>query len=680
MRIDRTSPLLLSFIFVFFFITTVLAQVPNHSVRYFRQVAISPDGNRVAWVEPTTNDAGVRVGSAIYIQDLKLAGAKPHRIFPASGDAHGDAHNDQEVVWAPDSQRLAFLSDAETSGQYQLYVADATGDARKLTSLKGFLSEPSWSPDGTMLAFLFTEDAPRAAGPLQAMTPETGQVDSKIYEQRVTVVDVVSQDVRQCSPADMYVYEYDWSPDSKSFAISAAHGAGDPNWWVARLYKLGVSDSSLKEIYKPRWQIAEPRWSPDGKSIAFIEGIMSDEGSTGGDIFVVSAGGGSARNITPGIAASPDGIFWKSGSRGDNDKILFTENIDGESGIASVDLTSGNISQLWSGAESLNISFSADGRSSAALRSSPAHPPEVWVGPPGNWQQLTHSNDGVRPQWGEMKTLHWTSDGQRVQGWLMYPQDYDPSRRYPMVVVVHGGPAAVVHASWPGRGFSTFDLSAHGYFVLYPNPRGSYGQGEKFTQGNIKDFGYGDFRDVISGVDEVVKTLPVDNQRIGITGWSYGGYMTMWAVTQTNRFAAAVAGAGLSNWLSYYGENDIDEWMIPYFGASVYDDPAIYAKSSPMNFIKNVKTPTLVLVGERDGEVPEPQSREYWHALKTLGVETQFVVYPGEGHAILKPEHQRDITERMESWFDHYLKAEIKGAAKSDSKAAAKPDESAGQN
>ena len=194
-----------------------------------------------------------------------------------------------------------------------------------------------------------------------------------------------------------------------------------------------------------------------------------------------------------------------------------------------------------------------------------------------------------------------------------------------------------------------------GYFVFFPNPRGSFGQGEKFTQGNIKDFGYGDFRDIMTGVDEVVKTLPVNNQRIGIFGWSYGGYMTMWAVTQTNRFAAAVSGAGLSNWLSYYGENDIDEWMIPYFGASVYDDPAVYARSAPMTFIKNVKTPTLMLVGERDGEVPEPQSREFWHALKTLGVETQLVVYAGEGHAISQPAHQRDIMERMMGWFDHYL-------------------------
>ena len=173
----------------------------------------------------------------------------------------------------------------------------------------------------------------------------------------------------------------------------------------------------------------------------------------------------------------------------------------------------------------------------------------------------------------------------------------------------------------------------------------------------MKDFGYGDLRDILAGADQVVKDLPVDNDRVGITGWSYGGFMTMWAVTQTHRFRAAVSGAGLSNWQSYYGENDIDEWMIPYFGASVYDDPAVYAKSSAMNFIKDAKTPTLVLVGDRDGEVPAPQSREFWHALKTLGVETQLVIYQNEGHFIGQPEHQRDIIRRTIGWFDDHMKA-----------------------
>lgn len=194
-----------------------------------------------------------------------------------------------------------------------------------------------------------------------------------------------------------------------------------------------------------------------------------------------------------------------------------------------------------------------------------------------------------------------------------------------------------------------------GYFALCPNPRGSYGQGEAFTQGNVKDFGGGDFEDIMAGVDAISKQFPIDTRRIGIRGHSYGGYMAMWAETQTHKFAAAVAGAGLSDWLSYYGLNDIDEWMIPFFGASIYDDPAIYNKSDPMHFVKNVKTPTLILVGDRDGEVPMEQSVEWWHALSTLDVPTKLVVYPNEGHAFIRPEDSRDYTLRTLDWFEEWF-------------------------
>jgi dipeptidyl aminopeptidase/acylaminoacyl peptidase len=198
-------------------------------------------------------------------------------------------------------------------------------------------------------------------------------------------------------------------------------------------------------------------------------------------------------------------------------------------------------------------------------------------------------------------------------------------------------------------------MAGLGYFVFFPNPRGSYGEGEAFTRANVKDFGHGDLGDVLMGVDTIVKKVPIDNNRIGLTGWSYGGFMTMWAVTQTNRFRAAVAGAGIADWKSYYGENSIDEWMIPYFGASVYDDPEVYSRSSAIDFIKQVKTPTLVVVGERDGECPAPQSFEFWHALKTLGIPTQLVVYAGEGHAFHDPKDRLDVLRRTLAWFDQYL-------------------------
>jgi dipeptidyl aminopeptidase/acylaminoacyl peptidase len=224
-----------------------------------------------------------------------------------------------------------------------------------------------------------------------------------------------------------------------------------------------------------------------------------------------------------------------------------------------------------------------------------------------------------------------------------------------MIVSVHGGPASARLPRWGSAGFDCTLFSNEGYFVFFPNPRGSYGQGEAFTRANVKDFGHGDLRDILAGVDEVLKTLPIDRERLGIAGWSYGGFMTMWTVTQTPRFRAAVAGAGIANWQSYYGQNGIDQWMIPYFGASVYDDPAVYAKSTPINFIKQVRTPTLVLVGERDIECPAPQSYEFWNALKRHGVPTQLVVYPNEGHAIGQPQHRRDLIQRTVAWFNKYL-------------------------
>jgi dipeptidyl aminopeptidase/acylaminoacyl peptidase len=634
------------------------AQRTNTSARDLDLVAISPDGNRVAWVQSAVNASGEPTGgSAIYVQDLKSPSSKPKRI--SAGNDNQPASEDT-IAWSPDSKHLAFLSDAEGDGQSNFYIVNVDGGGtRKLTSLKGYLADPAWSPDEKTLAFLFTENAPRAAGPLMPMVPETGVIDQKVYEQRLTLVDLASGKVRQLSPPDMYVYQYDWSPDGKTFAAIAAHGAGDSNWYVAELYTLNVESGEPKPVYKPSLQIAVPRWSPDGKTIAFIGGLMSDEGSIGGDIFTVSAAGGNARNVTPAIAASPSWLYWESPG-----SILFTEYIDGQAGFSRIDLSSGKLSALWTSPDLIStefegvpaVSLAADHQTSAVIRHSSTHPPEISAGPTGEWKQVTRINEAVRPDWGQLKTLHWFNGETKIQGWLMYPTNYDPKQHYPMVVVVHGGPAGVSRVGWPEAFFNTYDLSAHGYFVLYPNPRGSFGEGEKFTQANVKDFGYGDFQDILKGVDEVVKTLPVDNNRIGITGWSYGGYMTMWAVTQTNRFRAAVAGAGLVNYQSYYGQNDIDEWMPPYFGVNVYDDPAVYAKSSPITFIKNVKTPTLVLVGQYDGECPVPQSREFWHALKTLGVETQLVIYPGEGHEFLQPEHRQDVIARLIKWFDQYLK------------------------
>ena len=611
-----------------------------------RETALSPDGTRVAWAERVRAADGAERRSVIRVSGLD--GGAPRALTAARDKV---PHRERDLAWSPDGREIAFLSDAAQDGQLQLYVAPAAGGApRMLTHARGQLEHPRWSPDGKRLAVLYVAGSTQEQGALVAYKPDAGVVEEKVEEQRIAIVDVAGGELREVSPADLYVYDYDWSPDGRRFAAEAVHGSGTNNYWTAELYVVDAASGEARSLWKPPLQIAQPRWSSDGASIAVIHGLMSDEGSTGGDVMLLPAAGGAPRNLTPGFAGSASWIAFRPG--GD---VVFTAHADGETMVGTVRPAAAGVTTVWRGPALLTyFSLSRDGRVFSAVHESFAEAPEVWAGEVGRGRPVTHLNAAVKAAWGEVKSLHWESDGQRVQGWLIAPPHVDPAARHPLVVYVHGGPSSASSPRWPSRW--TGVLPTQGYYVLMPNPRGSYGQGEAFTQGNVKDFGYGDLRDILKGVDAAVASAPIDGERIGILGWSYGGYMAMWAVTQTSRFKAAVAGAGIVNWQSYYGQNRIDQWMLPFFGASVYDDPAVYAKSSPITFIKNVKTPTLVLHGDRDSEVPTPQGYEFWHALKTLGVPTQLVVYENEGHAVSKPEHLRDMQKRTVEWFDRFLR------------------------
>ena len=616
----------------------------------FTGVSISPDGAWVTWVQP----AGEGKSEILLLNRSNLS-AKPHRLTAGDGQ---QAFDESSVSWAPDSKELAFFSDAD-SDQQQLYVASVPdGKARRLTNLNGYLTDIHWSRDGKQIAFLFAENG-GGAGPLAAAPAQTGEIESEIHNQRLAIVNASGGEVRQISTPALNIYEYDWSPNGDRFAVIAAPGPADNNWWIAQLYTLDASSGQMKPIYHPPAdrQLAVPRWSPDGKQIAFIGGLMSDQGFIGGDIFVTNADGGEAHDITAGRKTSPNWFTWRS-----DDELILTEAVDGGGAISMLRPRSGESETLWKGTEQIhdagnypNFSLASDGRTSALIRTSWEQAPEIYAGAIGNWQQLTHENSSQQPHWGKAESLIWSDDGMRIQGWLLYPANFDPSKRYPMIVEIHGGPSGMRANYWPTAHFDMSAMAGLGYFVFFPNARGSYGEGEAYTRANIKDFGGGDLRDILAGLDTVIKKVPVDNNRIGVAGWSYGGYMTMWTVTQTHRFHAAVAGAGIADWLSYYGENLIDKWMIPFFGASVYDDPKVYAKSSPINYIKQVRTPTLVIVGESDAECPAPQSFEFWHALKTLNVPTKLVVYAGEGHGFHNPQDDVDRLRRTLNWFDKYL-------------------------
>ncbi|MGB7170362.1 MAG: S9 family peptidase [Acidobacteriaceae bacterium] len=627
-------------------------------VKMIRETSLSPNGQLIEW------DISGHGGSDIEVAPLDNPAVARHVTACASGN-RGQESN---AVFSPDSQQLAFFSSCNAEHKTAIYLADASGSSapRELVELNGYAKEMQWAPDGKHLTFLYVEGATRPSGALAAEKLPSGVIGVEGLEvQRVANVDVATGQLTQITPPHLHVFEFDWSPDSPRLVYVAAPPPGENNWWVAKLYTqqpgqepTAILDPQTVSGSLHGLQIAVPRWSPDGQRIAFIGGLMSDQGSTGGDIYVMPATGGQPEDVTPDRHASPSWITWL-----DNEQMgvsefrggsphLFVYNIQSHEDSPDYNLTlPGSV-----GAGGLEMSVSLSSNNKVALiRSSFENPPEVWAGDLMDLQQITHVNDAAKPMWGKTESVEWDNEGFHVQGWLLLPAHYDPSKKYPLIVYVHGGPSSAVVPRWPGAGYGAVPFSALDYFVLMPNPRGSYGQGERFTQANRKDFGYGDFRDILAGVDAVEKKYPIDDHRLGLTGWSYGGFMTMFGVTQTHRFAAAVSGAGLSDWLSYYGENSIDQWMIPFFGASVYDDPAVYAKSSAINFIKNVRTPTLVVVGDRDGECPAPQSFEFWHALRDLGVPTELVVYPDEGHGFVNPAHRIDVLERALGWFQKYM-------------------------
>jgi dipeptidyl aminopeptidase/acylaminoacyl peptidase len=657
---------------------------PNDTLTHLAQpggVALSPDGKLVAWTLRNGRNTTLHLSDAV-----KPDAAKEQLITVGSATECSS----ESPFWSPDSQTLAFLSDCELTpekekekkGQQQVFLwSKATGKVKQLTHLTGNLQQPSFSPDGASIAFLFVENATRSAGALDAMKPWAGVIGEDGVEiQRVYFVDAGGTSNGFMTPAKLHVYEYTWAPNSHEISFIAADPPGENNWWVAKLYTEGFGEMKFRAgtnhighaltpvtpatvVLDPvtvagplhGLQIAVPRYSPDGKQIAFIGGLMSDQGSTGGDIWVVpSKPGGEPTDITPGIDGTPSFFVWLNDNRigiveDRRGHILLPDYdvakrayIDGSSeDMGEISISGGQIKDA--------VSVSNPFKSFALVQSSYNLAPEVWVFAATSTgiapEQITHLNDNAPRNTHKVESIEWTNDQFNVQGWLSYPKNYDPAKKYPMIVSVHGGPSA---SAGPPRSFSWPDL---GYFEFTPNPRGSFGQGEAFVQANRKDFGYGDLRDILAGVDAIEKKVPVDDHRLGLTGWSYGGFMTMFGVTQTHRFRAAVAGAGISDWLSYYGENSIDQWMTPFFGASVYDDPAVYAKSSAINFIKNVTTPTLVIVGDRDGECPAPQSFEFWHALRAEGVKTQLVIYPNEGHGFRNPDHIKDRAEREAKWF-----------------------------
>jgi dienelactone hydrolase len=635
---------------------------PERVVHRYLSIAMSPDGAYVASVEGDASPSGgepviralvIRTFDGKSSATVALPCGAVRECWPGS------------LAWSANGKTLAFA--LRKPGTHARSIYTVAPDGSHLTDIfdfNGTIVDLKYGAGGR-LAMLAVEGANKEVGATQAGAPITGDLSGPTPEQRIGVLD--GKTIHWSSPAGMFIYEYDWLPDGSGFVGTAAPGDGDNNWWVAKLYRFNAGDSAARVIFTPpdaRHQIADPVVSRDGKTVAFISGIMSDFGSTGGDVYEIPTMGGAASDVTPNLHGSVRSLGWTCfGYLREQiligGKTQIEEHNGQETLVWETDETihgdQGGVSQACNASSALTDSTNLAVRVHESFTKAPeievgkVGPLEVGVMP---WHDLTHANAGLTMPL-TARSISWKSDGADVQGWLLLP--LHAKGKLPLITSVHGGPAAAAVPSFSGPGLLRKELE-EGYAVFLPNPRGSFGQGEAFTAANVRDLGHGDLRDILAGIDAVERAAPIEDRRLGITGGSYGGFMTMWAVTQTNRFKAGVAAAGISDWLSYYGENGIDEWMLPYFGATVYADPDVYARSSPINFIRNVKTPVFEYVGAQDIECPAPQTQEFWHALHDLGVPTSYAIYPGEGHGLRDPVHIADAQARTLAWFDTYLK------------------------
>lgn len=591
------------------------------------------------------------------------------RIWSVATDGESDprpltaqATRAHKPRWSPDGSMLAFLGNRDIAGKDQLFVLDdGWGEARQITDAAGGVIDLFWGPEVGTLTLLISDPPPDGHEEREKIGADQVEYEEHPRYNRLFRCELASEATSPLARVDTQVYEFAWSPDGADLVALVADAPHNWNWYGAYLALLDRESGDWIPLFRSSKQFTAPTWSHDGTRIAVISCVFSDQGMTGGDVLLIDRDG-EARNLTEGHPRSYLSVAWeRSGER-----LLCTALEDGESvlGYLGVD---GTFETLWRdkasiwryGAASLAHGLEP-GRPIAMARSTPHEPFDVWTVDPHaaggpRWQRHTRANPDIASiALGDVETLHWSApDGLAIQGLLIRPPGAERGKRLPMIVHIHGGPTGLWAYEFPGArsmGWAQL-LAAEGYAVFLPNYRGSMGFGTTFAELNQRDMGGGDLADILAGVDYCVAQGIADPERLGVCGWSYGGYLTPWAITQTTRFKAAVAGAVITNWISYHGVATIPGFDTSIYRSDPHDWDGIYGQMSPMAHVKKVRTPTLWLHGQEDPICPVGQAHEMWRALKELGVETQLVTYPREGHGMKEREHARDVLDRAVTWL-----------------------------
>jgi dipeptidyl aminopeptidase/acylaminoacyl peptidase len=627
---------------------------------------ISPDGRHVVYEETRTNWEANAWETDLWIADV--ATGESHLLTTAAKSA-------TDAAWSPDGKWIAFLSDrvaplaGSPAGKKQLYYMPVNGgEAQQLTKMENGVNAFEWAPDSQRFALAAEapetkamKDRKETFGDYHVFHADYAMVH--LWTLALPMTDAAGRtsaltDPKLITPGEAFsVGSFSWAPDGKRIAFSATRDPDLISGFSGDIYTVTVTDSSVKKIVDTPGPDSDPKWSPDGSQIAYV----TSDGSknffyTNRKIAVVAADGGTPKVLTASFDEDPGLLKWGP------DGMLFSALQKTASALFLLDAKTGAVKKMEMPGSTLAgaFSFSKDFKHVAYRGSGANEYAEIYVSGlgAGTPVQLTRVSEQLKGfDTAKREVVQWKSgDGATVEGVLIKPVDFDPHKKYPLLVVIHGGPTGVdVPSIAADRYYPVERFVAKGALVLKPNYRGSAGYGEKFRSLNVRNLGVGDYADVISGVDYLIVQGFVDKDRVGSMGWSEGGYISAFITTSSDRFKAVSVGAGISDWMTYYANTDITPFTRQYLGATPWDDPAIYAKTSPITYIKNAKTPTLIQQGSADKRVPVADSYELRQALEDHGVPVKMVMYDGFGHPVNKPKQQRAVMEENENWFMHYI-------------------------